>query len=300
MKRQTLSVLVAVLLTLVVMNAGCGNLFDKPVGMVVIYEVDADRASNAYKPSERDTQMLLAVIDQRLNPGGRKLGLVRQLDDGRIEVSIFRADLEEMQRIADFLPKPGTLEFRVLANSRDHADLIEAAKATEGRNVFLPDDDKKPVARWIPVQDGREDEFALLKDIATRERSDASKTTLEILVAIDPYNVTGEYLDSCSTGYDDRIRPCVNFLLSHKGGLRFAGLTAENLPDDIGDYKRHLGIILDGTLYSAPYINGQISTRGQITGDFTEQEVRDLVDLLNVGSLPAPIRKVEQRLVEDH
>jgi len=66
MKRQTLSVLVAVLLTLVVMNAGCGNLFDKPVGMVVIYEVDADRASNAYKPSERDTQMLLAVIDQRL------------------------------------------------------------------------------------------------------------------------------------------------------------------------------------------------------------------------------------------
>ena len=94
------------------------------------------------------------------------------------------------------------------------------------------------------------------------------------------------------------MRPCVDFSLTPNGGRRFGGLANENLPDEIGGYKRQLGIILDGSLYSAPYVNGIITTRGQISGDFTKQEVRDMVDLLNVGSLPTAIRKVEQRVVD--
>ena len=296
MKMHKVNMLVAGLL--LVISTGCGTTLDKPVGMVVIYDIEADKASSEDKPSSRNIQPLIGAIDLRLNQGRRKLGYVRQLPGSRIEVGIFRADLVEMQRIADLLQRPGTLEFRVLANSVDHAEVIALAKATEGKNVFQSDGDKMLVARWAPVQNGREDEFALFPDIATRTQSVAGKTTQEILVVIDPFNVTGAYLDNCSTGYDERMRPCVNFMLSLTGGHRFGGLTGENLPDDVGDYKRHLGIILDGSLYSAPYLNGQITTHGQITGDFTKQEVRDLVDLLNVGSLPVAIRKVEQRVVD--
>ncbi|MBN2292437.1 MAG: hypothetical protein JXM70_08435 [Pirellulales bacterium] len=90
----------------------------------------------------------------------------------------------------------------------------------------------------------------------------------------------------------------MNFQLSSNGGHRFGRLTSDNLPDEVGGFKRHLGIILNGSLYSAPSINGPITTRGQIAGDFTEQEVKDLVVLLNSGSLPVAIRKVEQRVVE--
>lgn len=54
---------------------------------------------------------------------------------------------------------------------------------------------------------------------------------------------------------------------------------------------RHLGIIIDGTLSSAPRIMSKVSDRGLITGDFTRQEVQDIVDLLNAGIIVAPIEK---------
>jgi preprotein translocase subunit SecD len=57
-------------------------------------------------------------------------------------------------------------------------------------------------------------------------------------------------------------------------------------------FSRKLGIILDGFLVSAPAIRSTISGRGEITGSFSRQEVDDLVDVLNAGSLPAPLVKV--------
>ena len=44
-------------------------------------------------------------------------------------------------------------------------------------------------------------------------------------------------------------------------------------------------------LYSAPSINAVISDRGQITGDFTTQEIRELTDVLNAGALEVPINR---------
>jgi len=54
-----------------------------------------------------------------------------------------------------------------------------------------------------------------------------------------------------------------------------------------------LGIILDGKLYSAPIIRTVIHSEGEITGNFTKEEVQDIVNVLNAGSLPLPIKKVE-------
>ena len=51
---------------------------------------------------------------------------------------------------------------------------------------------------------------------------------------------------------------------------------------------RHLAIILDGTLYSAPRINERIpGGRAVITGQFTVNEARDLAIVLRAGALPA-------------
>ena len=197
MKLHAISVLVAGLLPLVVMTIGCDGISGKQTGMVVIYVLDTDKASSEDKLSDRDMQALMAAIDQRLNLGGSTLGHVRQLDDGRIEVSIFRAELEEMQRIADLLTRPGTLEFRILANDIDHSDIIELAKKAEGKTV--KDATGKIIAEWVPVTKGREDKFSLFKGIATRTENYAGKETLEILVVIDPFNVTGEYLCSTTT-----------------------------------------------------------------------------------------------------
>ena len=44
---------------------------------------------------------------------------------------------------------------------------------------------------------------------------------------------------------------------------------------------------------SAPNIQSQISDRGEITGHFDEQAVDRYVQVLNAGTLPVLLRKVE-------
>ncbi len=61
---------------------------------------------------------------------------------------------------------------------------------------------------------------------------------------------------------------------------------------------KHLAIILDGTLYSAPRINERIpGGRAVITGQFTVEEARDLAIVLRAGALPAPVTILEERTV---
>src|SRR5262249_40060400 len=73
-------------------------------------------------------------------------------------------------------------------------------------------------------------------------------------------------------------------------------LTGKNVPsagttgDDTSN-KRHLAIILDGLVMSAPTINSQITTHGQISGSFTSREVDELVNILRSGALPATLKQ---------
>ena len=75
-------------------------------------------------------------------------------------------------------------------------------------------------------------------------------------------------------------------------GARIFGETTE------GNVGKHLAIILDGTVYSAPRINERIpGGRAVITGTFTIEEARDLAIVLRAGALPAPVTVLEERTV---
>src|SRR3989441_834386 len=61
---------------------------------------------------------------------------------------------------------------------------------------------------------------------------------------------------------------------------------------------KHLAIILDGTVYSAPRINERIpGGRAVITGQFTVDEARDPAIGLRAGAPPAPVTILEERTV---
>ncbi|HXG02020.1 MAG TPA: protein translocase subunit SecD [Candidatus Binatia bacterium] len=75
------------------------------------------------------------------------------------------------------------------------------------------------------------------------------------------------------------------------GARIFAEITEQNV-------GRHLAIILDGNVYSAPRINERIpGGRAVITGQFTIEEARDLAIVLRAGALPAPVAILEERTV---
>ncbi len=78
-------------------------------------------------------------------------------------------------------------------------------------------------------------------------------------------------------------QPCVLFDLDERGGVLFGALTRANI-------NRPLCILLDDVAYSAPSIRSEIRRSGQITGDFTINDVMYLVNTLEAGSLPARLK----------
>src|SRR4030095_3682667 len=62
--------------------------------------------------------------------------------------------------------------------------------------------------------------------------------------------------------------------------------------------KGRIAIVLDQNVYSAPYVNGEIPNgNSQISGNFEIEEAKDLANILQAGSLPAPCRIVEEAII---
>ena len=104
--------------------------------------------------------------------------------------------------------------------------------------------------------------------------------------------LTGQSLENAQVKISDRFgEPYVAIKFNAQGARDFDRITGENV-------NRRLAIILDGTVYSAPVIKERISGGdAQITGAFTMEEARDLAIVLRAGSLPAPVKILEQRTV---
>ena len=107
--------------------------------------------------------------------------------------------------------------------------------------------------------------------------------------------IDGSYLRSAMSGVGSDLRPAVHFAFTDAGGNLFGDLTRKNVPSGSGSeetqIKRHLAIVLDGQIMSAPTINSEIRTQGQITGSFTKKEVDSLVNILRAGALPASLKQ---------
>jgi preprotein translocase subunit SecD len=58
-----------------------------------------------------------------------------------------------------------------------------------------------------------------------------------------------------------------------------------------------MAIVLDNQVQSAPVIQGHITDEGDIEGNFTQQQAKDLALILNAGALPASIRYIEERTI---
>lgn len=275
------------ILLLALSVAGC----QRQVRMILVYEVDS---AGLPAGSVVDVQKVAAAVDHRVNSGARR-GRVGVLDDGRIEVGLFDDDPATVERMDRVIRAAGTLEFRVLANSRDHAAPIEQAKKSDASKIY--DDERNLLAWWVPLATGKESTLDASGEIISRTTGAADHQTTEVLVANDPFNLNGGYLVRVAMGADETGRPSLSLKFNSGGGRLMRELTEKNLPDEAEGFSRRLGIILNGTIHSAPAIRAAIGERAEISGDFTEEEAQDLVDVLNAGSLPAKIKKVSQRKV---
>lgn len=85
--------------------------------------------------------------------------------------------------------------------------------------------------------------------------------------------------------------PEVSMTMNSDGARRWAALTKANV-------GKAIAIVLDGTVYSAPRVNGEISGgQSYISGNFTIEDTKDLANTLKSGRMPAPAHIVQEEVV---
>jgi preprotein translocase subunit SecD len=99
---------------------------------------------------------------------------------------------------------------------------------------------------------------------------------------------TGKELASASAGFDQSGNPDITFVT--KDPAKFYDLTKANL-------GKLLAIFLDKRYVSAATIQGEISSNGQITGQFTQEQTTTLANELNAGALPVSISIIEKESI---
>jgi preprotein translocase subunit SecD len=103
--------------------------------------------------------------------------------------------------------------------------------------------------------------------------------------------MTGDVLKDARIRLDQNNMPFVGLSLHPAGARLFEQITTENV-------GKRLAIILDNNIYSAPVIRQPISGgEAIIEGRFSMEEARDLAIVLRAGSLPEPIKILEERTV---
>jgi preprotein translocase subunit SecD/SecD/SecF fusion protein len=103
--------------------------------------------------------------------------------------------------------------------------------------------------------------------------------------------VSGENLTKAEVTTDQANQTAIGFRFDGAGARRFGEATAANI-------GRPFAIILDGKVISAPRINSAITGgSGIIEGSFTIEQASEMVNLLNGGALPAPLKVEERRTV---
>ena len=85
--------------------------------------------------------------------------------------------------------------------------------------------------------------------------------------------------------------PEVSMSMNSEGARRWAALTKANV-------GKAIAIVLDGVVYSAPRVNGEIDGgQSSISGNFTIEDTKDLANTLKSGRMPAPARIVQEEVV---
>lgn len=98
-------------------------------------------------------------------------------------------------------------------------------------------------------------------------------------------------VESARVNYDEMGRVVVDMQMDSKGSKDWKTLTAKNV-------NKPVAVTLDNVVYTAPNVVNEIPNgRTQISGNFSQQEAQDLVDVLGAGKLPASAKIVQADVV---
>src|SRR3954470_10549358 len=91
-------------------------------GTILVYEVSQEN-----RPENFNMDELIAALKQRADPQGVKETPIRKIGSNRIEIILPQASDEEVEEVKKMLTDVGSLEFRILANRKHDAAVVDRA-----------------------------------------------------------------------------------------------------------------------------------------------------------------------------
>ncbi|MEJ5051583.1 protein translocase subunit SecD [Chryseobacterium culicis] len=98
-------------------------------------------------------------------------------------------------------------------------------------------------------------------------------------------------VETANISYDELSRVVVDMQMDSKGAKEWKTLTEKNV-------GKPVAVTLDNRVYTAPnVVNAIPNGRTQISGNFSQEEAKELVDVLGAGKLPAGAKVVQATVV---
>jgi SecD/SecF fusion protein len=228
---------------------------------------------------ERTLSQSLEVLRNRIDQFGvTEPVLVRQ---GTENIVVQLPGIQDPQRALDLIGQTAQLEFK-LVDDQAAVNLPELISQALKDGRLKPGYTREQLNQALADKIPGDDEIYIEKKV-NRETGRIERVPLLLKKKV---LITGADIEDAKSRPDDSGMFAVHFEFNSRGAREFSQITGANI-------GRHLAIILDDVVQSAPVIQSRIGAQGQITGNFTPQEARDLAIVLRAGSLPATVKIVQ-------
>ena len=251
---------------------------------------------------------IIQVIRRRVDAMGTNEPVIQGMKNHRLLVQLPGADEKTRKEAKASLQNAAFLEFRLTHPKNDQLVAKLLSKEVCPPGYKKSGNGYARLDNWstLSQQPGYAAQFSRFETPDARysfmleDNGDGTFSPNFVARSTEP-RVTGEDLVSSQVERDPTSGGLsIGFRLSAEGGRKFSQLTRNykaHGPKNPTDKGRQLAIILDDQLISAPVIQSEIGSQGQITGRFDAKSAKKLSDELNAGALPAPMKILAETTV---
>jgi SecD/SecF fusion protein len=214
------------------------------VGVTLKIDEAAQAEMSAFQQAEQ-LQDAIEIMGSRLDGHGVAEPIIRPVGDDAIEIQIAGLSTKDNPEVVDSLKKPARLEFRSVHETLN--------PDTTPKNQY-------PVGYEVLAEENE-------------DRKTGEVYERRMFVKLIP-EATGEIVADAYASQTQTGGFQINLEMTSEGADILAAVTERMI-------GKPLAIVLDGKLYSAPTVNGVLSSRAQITGTYSQREAIDLANVLN-------------------
>jgi preprotein translocase subunit SecD len=264
-------------------------------GMQVTLRADFEKigklSGKVLTDSEKNelTQQALELLRSRVDKFGVAEPSIRPVGNQAIEIQL--PGVKNPGMVRELIGKVGKVDYRLVDD--DFSKRASSWIQSNYKQGKLPNDENELDDLSLKMAEG----IQLPETLEILFNYDRPEGTTKLvptypLVLSREISLAGADIKKAWVDTDEMEGLVVHFVTTPEGAVKLADVTSKK------NRQKRMAIVIDRKIRSAPAIHNQISGgSAQITGSFTQDEVRSLARIINEGALPVDLQFIEERTV---